>query len=34
VRISALVRRGGYAIVGSIRELPAALPAIYRQLAG
>lgn len=29
----ALFGRGGYAIVGNIRRLPAALPAIYRQLA-
>jgi nitric oxide reductase NorD protein len=29
----ALFGRGGYAIVGNIRQLPAALPAIYRQLA-
>jgi nitric oxide reductase NorD protein len=29
----ALFGRGGYAIVGDIRRLPAALPAIYRQLA-
>lgn len=28
-----LFGRGGYAIVGNIRRLPAALPAIYRQLA-
>ncbi|MGJ4942170.1 nitric oxide reductase activation protein NorD [Bradyrhizobium sp. HKCCYLS1011] len=28
-----LFGRGGYAIVGNIRKLPAALPAIYRQLA-
>lgn len=28
----ALFGRGGYAIVGNIRRLPAALPAIYRQL--
>jgi len=28
-----LFGRGGYAIVGNIRGLPAALPAIYRQLA-
>ena len=28
----ALFGRGGYAIVGDIRRLPAALPAIYRQL--
>jgi nitric oxide reductase NorD protein len=27
-----LFGRGGYAIVGNIRRLPAALPAIYRQL--
>jgi nitric oxide reductase NorD protein len=30
----ALFGRGGYAIVGNIRRLPAALPAIYQQLAG
>ena len=29
----ALFGRGGYAIVGDIRRLLAALPAIYRQLA-
>ncbi|WFU18610.1 VWA domain-containing protein [Bradyrhizobium sp. CB3481] len=29
----ALFGRGGYAIVGNVRRLPAALPAIYRQLA-
>ncbi|WP_065751152.1 nitric oxide reductase activation protein NorD [Bradyrhizobium paxllaeri] len=29
----ALFGRGGYAIVGNISRLPAALPAIYRQLA-
>jgi nitric oxide reductase NorD protein len=29
----ALFGRGGYAIVGNIRRLPAALPSIYRQLA-
>lgn len=29
----ALFGHGGYAIVGNIRRLPAALPAIYRQLA-
>ncbi|KYG20880.1 protein norD [Bradyrhizobium sp. AT1] len=28
-----LFGRGGYAIVGNIRRLPAALPAIYRQVA-
>ncbi|CCE03930.1 VWA domain-containing protein [Bradyrhizobium sp. STM 3809] len=28
-----LFGRGGYAIVGNIRRLPAALPALYRQLA-
>jgi nitric oxide reductase NorD protein len=28
-----LFGRGGYAIVGNIRRLPAALPAIYRQIA-
>jgi hypothetical protein len=28
-----LFGRGGYAIVGNIRRLPAALPSIYRQLA-
>ncbi|QIO35051.1 nitric oxide reductase activation protein NorD [Bradyrhizobium sp. 1(2017)] len=28
-----LFGRGGYAIVGNIKRLPAALPAIYRQLA-
>jgi nitric oxide reductase activation protein len=28
-----LLGRGGYAIVGNIRRLPAALPASYRQLA-
>lgn len=28
-----LFGRGGYAIVGKIRRLPAALPALYRQLA-
>jgi nitric oxide reductase NorD protein len=28
-----LLGRGGYAIVGNIRRLPAALPTIYRQLA-
>jgi nitric oxide reductase NorD protein len=28
-----LFGRGGYAIVGNIRKLPAALPAIYRQVA-
>ena len=27
-----LFGRGGYAIVGNIRRLPAALPALYRQL--
>ncbi|MGC2777839.1 MAG: VWA domain-containing protein, partial [Bradyrhizobium sp.] len=28
-----LFGRGGYAIVGNIRRLPAALPALYRKLA-
>lgn len=30
--VPTLFGRGGYAIVGNIRKLPAALPAIYRQL--
>ncbi len=28
-----LFGRGGYGIVGNIRRLPAALPALYRQIA-